>query len=1527
MQYSSDGSTWHDLDGEISKDGKNWNVNYDTDACGIIQDMSVWVRIRATDNNGNTSAWVVSGMFAVDNTVIVPTSISVTANLTPLSITPGIPVIVSGRAVYNTGNPVYPGTASINCNGASWTAPIDQEGNYSNAIVAPILQGSYLVSVVARDGTLQGSASVSMNVLPGSSQEGNYTLADSTPCKAVDYMYQPIDATHHFRSDDYRMWTWVHLEDVYRNGTASLIRIRLEYYDPGGHLYGDPIGYLIPESDEGGYWADYYIWGGFDIDGYDTSDLAGRWTVKIYVNEGNGYEYKRSEAFTLSYEFDQHKMSKGVQSVDPLDPISPTNTFTQNDASAYTWAQINNLSEGLEVKWDWYEPNGTRYASFPFDVPDPVDEGYLYRDWYKFWGWIDIAAESARNKCGDWYVDVFIKDPFGSWENVYRDLFKIIESPNVRPITTVTPTQGGALEGEAIFLNVTASDNTYLKKVTLYWNSGSYTWDNLNSPTFSANQNIGTYSEETPLEIYSVAEDTSGNRFESDHKTLYVTDQDSVGPEITNVSISEYDGNGNGVIESDENIRFSWDAADVNGVTRCSFYVDEVECGVTGTYESIAGPFGVGEHDYKIMAFDNDNTPAMSLQEGTIIVEYPNSTTRAALIALYNSTNGDQWLNNEGWKTPPLHTDGFAMPGTEGGWYGVSMAGIVFSLDLHGNNLSGTIPTEIGDLTDLYTALDLSNNNLTGPIPASLGRLGSLHNLLLNNNQLTGAIPPELGDMNSLVALQLQHNQLSGTLASALGNLSNLEYVLDLSANQLSGPIPASFANFHYLMSLRLNSNRLSGNIPPEIADTTYFSNIQIDIGYNALTSADPDLTAFLDAKSPGWSNTQTIPPSGVAASVSGASTVMLNWAPISYTAETGGYRVYRATVPGGPYDLYGQTSDKTVSSFQVDGLLSGQPYYFVVRTRTDAHAANLNTVDSEPSLEVSATPVLPPPGPFDLTAPGNGEVVLQDPGAAWLYLRWQASSGATSYDVYCGETPDPPRVGQDIPGTMCGVELGSPGGPYYWKVLAKGPGGETLNTGGTWNFTIQAIQIGPFDLLTPLDGAVLPKGQSVTLTWEPAENGSECWVEFGTSLPLQFMDWIWNTGSYQVQVDPGKTYYWNIQAVRDTAAGYVSRPSENGPWSFWVGQTEDLVATWDGQGCYYRDSDTGAFVRLASPATMIAAGDLEGDGIDDLIGLWPTQGGIWVKSSSTGSWARLSSTAVHIAAGDMNGDGRTDLLGTWDGQGVFYRDSVSGTWIKLATPATLITSGDIDGDRADDLIGIWPSQGGVWVKYSATGLWSRLSSTARDIAAGDMNGDGRDDLLATWDGQGVFYRNSLTGAWVRMGSQADQVTCGDLDADGIDDLIGIWPTQGGVWVKYSSTGAWARISSTARDISAGVMRVQSAEGAAPISPEGMMMAAGQAVEELPLPMGGREEGPEIARGRRDLSDLGPGGARFIFVKEQNLVPNEHSSAKTTRVPGPGEPGFIAKEQPNLFPGEQTDRPRDTVRPAKERDKKIIRRP
>lgn len=61
------------------------------------------------------------------------------------------------------------------------------------------------------------------------------------------------------------------------------------------------------------------------------------------------------------------------------------------------------------------------------------------------------------------------------------------------------------------------------------------------------------------------------------------------------------------------------------------------------------------------------------------------------------------------------------------------------SLYLYRNQLSGNIPTTLGDLSDIEV-LDLSNNQLTGGVPAVLGYLPELYDLALEYNQLTGSI-------------------------------------------------------------------------------------------------------------------------------------------------------------------------------------------------------------------------------------------------------------------------------------------------------------------------------------------------------------------------------------------------------------------------------------------------------------------------------------------------------------------------------------------------------------------------------------------------------------------------------------------------------------------------------------------------------------------------------------------------------------------------------------------------------------------
>ena len=186
-------------------------------------------------------------------------------------------------------------------------------------------------------------------------------------------------------------------------------------------------------------------------------------------------------------------------------------------------------------------------------------------------------------------------------------------------------------------------------------------------------------------------------------------------------------------------------------------------------------------------------------------------TDRAALVALYNATDGDNWRDNWNWLSDkPL-----------GDWYGVTTneQGRVRWLSLWGHQLTGSIPESIGNLTKLE-GLRLEDNQLTGSIPESIGNLTKLEVLRLSENQLSGSIPESIGNLTNLTRLDLSENQLSGPIPASIGNLTNLEE-LRLWRNQLSGSIPESIGNLTNLTFMSLWSNQLSGPIPESMRNLT----------------------------------------------------------------------------------------------------------------------------------------------------------------------------------------------------------------------------------------------------------------------------------------------------------------------------------------------------------------------------------------------------------------------------------------------------------------------------------------------------------------------------------------------------------------------------------------------------------------------------------------------------------------------------------------------------------------------------------
>ena len=266
---------------------------------------------------------------------------------------------------------------------------------------------------------------------------------------------------------------------------------------------------------------------------------------------------------------------------------------------------------------------------------------------------------------------------------------------------------------------------------------------------------------------------------------------------------------------------------------------------------------------------------------------------RAALTALYDATGGQDWKTNEGWLSDdPLDQ-----------WLRVTTDenGRVTSLDVGSNRLSGEIPTELGDLSNLKL-LFINDNDLTGELPQSLTGLSALESFSFHNNsglcapideafqtwmegitevkgsscapedsledrdvlvQLYNALDGENWRNNTnwlterpirewhgvtndasgrVTGLLLESNGLAGEIPKELGILSNLKR-LEFGNNQLTGEIPRELGNLSALETLLLNSDSsyaggLSGSIPKELGSLSKLE--VLNLRFNLLTGEIP---------------------------------------------------------------------------------------------------------------------------------------------------------------------------------------------------------------------------------------------------------------------------------------------------------------------------------------------------------------------------------------------------------------------------------------------------------------------------------------------------------------------------------------------------------------------------------------------------------------------------------------------------------------------------------------------------------------
>ncbi len=222
------------------------------------------------------------------------------------------------------------------------------------------------------------------------------------------------------------------------------------------------------------------------------------------------------------------------------------------------------------------------------------------------------------------------------------------------------------------------------------------------------------------------------------------------------------------------------------------------------------------------------------------------ASDRAALEAFYYATGGPAWNNSGYWlSSAPLQA-----------WHGVwtNSDGRVTGIELKNNNLSGVLPSMLGDLRYL-DGIEIRENKLRGVIPPGLGRAKELDWLNLSDNQMEGTIPDGLQGLTKFRWLSLENNSFEGEIPAWLGNFPRLR-VLTLYNNQFRGRIPASLGNIPALDNLLLSNNQLEGEIPASLGNPQGMSTL--GLSNNRLTGPiPPELGRAIDLSGLGLANNQ----------------------------------------------------------------------------------------------------------------------------------------------------------------------------------------------------------------------------------------------------------------------------------------------------------------------------------------------------------------------------------------------------------------------------------------------------------------------------------------------------------------------------------------------------------------------------------------------------------------------------------------------------------------------------------------------
>jgi len=278
----------------------------------------------------------------------------------------------------------------------------------------------------------------------------------------------------------------------------------------------------------------------------------------------------------------------------------------------------------------------------------------------------------------------------------------------------------------------------------------------------------------------------------------------------------------------------------------------------------------------------------------------------------------------------------------------------------------------------------------------------------------------------------------------------------------------------------------------------------------------------------------------------------------------------------------------------------------------------------------------------------------------------------------------------------------------------------------------------------------------------------------------------------------------------------------------------------WDGTWINTTGALGGDVLLTTDVATHIVSGQFDNDPYYEIAYCVPgdgANGAIWIQNCAPGDgggisryWVTLNNDTDDLAAGDLDGDGLDEIIFSIPGTpgdpcdphypwvGTYYNNRLPEQNTKIQyNPATLIATGQFDSDPNDEVVFNLVGAG-VYINDGRWAADTQIQPTeATSLGVGNVDGTSGDEVIyslgdgsLTWHGVWVDPAEvGVAGAHYKIQNlPAVSIAAGDVDADGLEEIVfGLVdpclaaPDWSGTYVNENGSGTDTQIQNSIADL------------------------------------------------------------------------------------------------------------------------------